>query len=116
MTMALNNAGDFFQRLVNNVYAGLTGRSKQAYLDDIAVGSDTPAQHIVDVRDMLQQKKGASLRLKLAKCSFGKAEVELLGHNVKFGEDRQKDKYREYLQHFAEPTNASELLRFPGLL
>jgi hypothetical protein len=39
MTIGLKNAGGFFQRLVNNVYAGLKGRSLQAYLDDIAVGS-----------------------------------------------------------------------------
>jgi hypothetical protein len=101
---------------VNNVFAGFTGRWKQAYLDDIAVGSYTPAQHIVDVRGMLQQTKDARLRLKLAKCSFDKAGVELLGHNVKFGEDRRNDKYRGYLQHLAEPTNVTELLRFLGLL
>jgi hypothetical protein len=86
MTMGLKNAGGFLQRLVNNVYAGLKGRSMQAYLDDIAVGSDTPAQHIADVRDMLERTKDARLRLKLAKSSFGKAEVELLGHKVSFGE------------------------------
>jgi hypothetical protein len=107
MTMGLKNAGGFFQRLVNNVYAGLKGRSLQDYLDDISVGSDTPAQHIADVRDMLQRTKDARLRLKLAKCSFGKAEVELLGHKVKFGEVRPNDKHRECLQHFAEPTNAT---------
>jgi hypothetical protein len=65
----------------------------QAYLDDIAVGSDTPAQNIADVRDMLQRTKDARLRLKLAKCSFGTAEVELLGHRVSFGEVRPNDKH-----------------------
>jgi hypothetical protein len=42
MTMGLKNAGCFFQRLVNNVYVGLKGIVMQAYLDDLAVGSDTP--------------------------------------------------------------------------
>jgi Reverse transcriptase (RNA-dependent DNA polymerase) len=87
-TMGLKNAGGFFQRLVNNVYAGLKGRSMQADLDDITAGSDTPAQHIANVRDMLQRTKDARLRLKLEKCSFGKAEVEILDHKVSFGEVR----------------------------
>jgi hypothetical protein len=77
---------------------------------------DTPAQHIVDVRDMLQRAKDARLRMKLAKCSFGKAEVEILGHKVSFDEVRPNDKHRECLQHFVEPTNATEPLRFLGLL
>jgi Reverse transcriptase (RNA-dependent DNA polymerase) len=55
MTMGLKNASAHFQRLVNKVYAGLKGVSLQVYLDDIAVGSDTPEQHVKDVREMLQQ-------------------------------------------------------------
>jgi hypothetical protein len=57
---------------------------------------------------MLQRTKDARLRLKLEKCSFGKAEVEILGHQVSFGEVRPNDKHRECLQHSAEPTNATE--------
>jgi hypothetical protein len=34
--------GCFFQRLVSNVYVGLKGTIMHAYLDDLAVGSDTP--------------------------------------------------------------------------
>jgi hypothetical protein len=36
MTMGLNNASAYFQRLVNNVYDGVKGKSLQAYLDDLA--------------------------------------------------------------------------------
>jgi hypothetical protein len=84
MAMRLKNAGRFFQRLVNGVYVGLKGTIVQAYLDDLAVGSDTPKQHVVDVRTVLERTRDANLRLKLAKCTFGKTEVELLGHKVRF--------------------------------
>jgi hypothetical protein len=43
MTMGLKNAGCFLQRLVNNVYVGLKGTIMKAYLDDLAVESDTPS-------------------------------------------------------------------------
>jgi hypothetical protein len=52
MTMGLKYASAFFQRLVNHVYDGLKGEKLQAYLDDLAVGSDTPKQHVADVREV----------------------------------------------------------------
>jgi Reverse transcriptase (RNA-dependent DNA polymerase) len=116
MTMGLKNVGCFFLRLVNNVYVGLKGAIMQAYLDYLAVGSDTPKQHVVDVRRVLERTRDANLRLKLAKCTFGKTEVELLGHKVRFGEVRPDDRHRDCLQRFEEPTNVTELLRFLGLL
>jgi hypothetical protein len=94
MTMGLKNAGCFFQRLVNNVYIGLKGTIMHAYLDDLAVGSDTPKQHVVDVRRVLLTRD-ANLRLKLTKCTFGKTEVELLGHKVRFGDVKPNDRYRD---------------------
>jgi hypothetical protein len=110
ITMGLKSAGCFFQRLVNNVYVGLKGAIMQAYLDDLAVGSNTPKQHLVDVRRVLERTRDANLRLQLAKCTFGKTEVELLGHKVRFGEVRPNDRHRDSLQRFEEPTNIMELL------
>jgi Reverse transcriptase (RNA-dependent DNA polymerase) len=52
MTMGLKNASAFFQRFVNHVYDGLKGENLQAYLDDLAVVSDTPKQHVADVCEM----------------------------------------------------------------
>jgi Reverse transcriptase (RNA-dependent DNA polymerase) len=95
MTMGLKDAGCLFQRLVNNVYVGLKGAIMKAYLDNLAVGSDTPKQHVVDVNRVLERTRNAKLRLKLAKCTLGKTEVELLGHKVRFGEVRPNDRHRD---------------------
>jgi Reverse transcriptase (RNA-dependent DNA polymerase) len=116
ITMRLKNARCFFQRLLNNVYVGLKGTIMQAYLNDLAVGSDTPKQHVVDVRRVLERTRDANLRFKLVKCTFGKTEVELLGHKVRFGEVIPNDRHRDCLQRFEEPINVTELLRFLGLL
>jgi hypothetical protein len=89
---------------VNNVYVGLTGAIMQAYLDYLAEGSDTPKQHSVDVRRVLERTRDANLRLKLAKCTFGKTEVKLLGHKVRYGEVRPNDRHRDCLQRFEEQT------------
>jgi hypothetical protein len=56
------------------------------------------------------------LRLKLAKCALGTQEVEILGHKVSHRRVEPNDQHRECLRNFKEPGNASELLRFFGLL
>jgi Reverse transcriptase (RNA-dependent DNA polymerase) len=116
MTMGLKNASAFFQRLVNHVYDGLKGEKLQAYLDDLAVGSHTPKQHVADVREVLERTRQANLRLILAKCAFVKQEVEILGHKVSHRRVEPNDQHRECLRNFKEPGNASELLQFLGLL
>jgi hypothetical protein len=100
MTMGLKNASAFFQRLVNNVYDGLKGEKLQAYLDDLAVGSDTQKQHVEDVREALERTRQVNLRLKLAKCAFGKQEVEILGYKVSHGRVEPNDQHRECLRNF----------------
>jgi Reverse transcriptase (RNA-dependent DNA polymerase) len=116
MTMGLKNASAFFQRQVNNVYDGLKGMSLQAYLDDLVVASETAGLHVEDVRDMLERTRRANLRLKFEKCTFGQREVELLGHKVSHSRVGPNDPHRQCLKEFKEPSNASELLRFLGLL
>jgi hypothetical protein len=110
--MGLKNASAFFQRLVNHVYDGHKGSKLQAYLDDLAVGSNTPKQHIADIREMLERTRKGNLRLRLAKCAFGKQEVDLLGHRVEHGRVEPNDQHRDCLRNFKEPGNEIELLRF----
>jgi hypothetical protein len=73
-------------------------------------------QYVVDVRSVMERARDANLILKLAKCTFGETEVELLGHKVRFEEVRPNDRQRDFLQRFEEPINVKELLRFLGLL
>jgi hypothetical protein len=54
--------------------------------------------------------------MKRAKCAFGKKEVELWGHKVARRRVESNYQHRDWLRNFKEPENASELLRFFGLL
>jgi Reverse transcriptase (RNA-dependent DNA polymerase) len=116
MTMGLKTASAFFQRLMNHVYEGLKGTKLQAYLDDLAVGSDTPKQYIADVREKLERTRQGNLRLILAKCTFGKHEGEILGQEVAHRRAEPNDRHRDCLRNFKEPENACELLGLLGLL
>jgi Reverse transcriptase (RNA-dependent DNA polymerase) len=126
MALGLKDACAFFQKVVNEVYMGLrfTGENEvenvcaemAAYLDDRAVGSDSVAEHLVDLKEVLERTRGAVLKLKLAKCLFGKRLVDVLGHRVSHGLVRPSDDHTAVFANFKEPRNASELLRFIGLV
>jgi hypothetical protein len=78
--------------MVNEVYVGLrcTGDNEvenvcavmAAYLNNLSVGSDSAAEHLVDLGAVLKRTRSAGLKLKLAKCLFGKRSVELFGNRV----------------------------------
>jgi Reverse transcriptase (RNA-dependent DNA polymerase) len=126
MAQGLKGACAFFQKMVNEVYVGLrfTGENEvenvcavmAAYSDDLAVGSDSAAEHLVDLEAVLKGTRGAELKLNLAKCLFGKRSVELLGHRVSHGLVRPSDDHTAVFANFKELLNASELLRFVGLV
>jgi Reverse transcriptase (RNA-dependent DNA polymerase) len=126
MAQGLKGACAYFQKMVNEVYVGLrfTGENEvenvcavmAAYLDDLAVGSDSAAEHLVDLEAILKRTRGAGLKLKLAKCLFGKRSMELLGHRVSPGLVRLLDDHTAVFANFNEPRNASEFLRFVGLV
>jgi hypothetical protein len=87
-----------------------------AYLDALAVGSDSVAEHMFDLEAMLERTRGAGLKLKLAQCLLGNRSLEILGHRVSHGLVRPSDDHTAVFANFKEPRNASELLRFIGLV
>ena len=52
------------------------------YMDDIVVFSKTEQEHIEHVRRVFQLINQANLRMKIEKCDFAQAEIELLGFTV----------------------------------
>jgi len=50
MPFGLKNAGATYQRLMDNVFHGMIGKSVEVYVDDIVVKSDLSEQHIQDYR------------------------------------------------------------------
>jgi hypothetical protein len=80
------------------------------------VGSDSAAERLVDLKAELKRTRGAGLKLKLAKCLFGKRSVELIGHRVSHGLVRPSDDHTAVFANLKQPRNAFELLRFIGLV
>ena len=82
MPFGLSNAPATFQRLMEQVLAGLHWSTCLVYLDDIIVFSRTVADHLDQLRDVFTRLKNAGLTLKPSKCHLLQMKVRYLGHVV----------------------------------
>ena len=82
MPFGLCNASATFERLMEQVLAGLPTTIALLYLDDILVPGCTFDQHITNLRTVFQCLKSANLKLNPKKCARFQKEVKYLGHIV----------------------------------
>ncbi|CAM4454914.1 unnamed protein product [Lepidochelys kempii] len=81
LPFGLRNAPATFQRLVDGLLAGL-GEYAVAYLDDVAIFSDSWADHLEHLQKVLERIREAGLTVKAKKCQIGLNRVTYLGHQV----------------------------------
>ena len=80
MPFGLKGAPTAFQREMDSLFQDKTEQS--AFIDDLAVHSQSWTQHLNDVRTALKLLKDRGLTAKIAKCKFAWRSVEFLGHVV----------------------------------
>ena len=68
MPFGLCNAPATFQRLTEQVLAGLIGDKCLIYIDDIVVMGRTYEEHLHNLLEVLDRVRLAGLKLKAAKC------------------------------------------------
>jgi transposase InsO family protein len=113
MPFGLTNAPATFQRMMSTILKGVKGCL--VFLDDIIIFADTWEEHHPILEDVLGRIRAAGLKLKRAKCQFGKASVKFLGHVVSSqGTEPDPEKVKA-VQDFPTPTSASEVRCFLGM-
>ncbi len=55
-----------FQRMINNLFAGMLGNSVFTYLDDLIITSKDPETHLKTLPTVLQRLQEAGLKVKLS--------------------------------------------------
>jgi hypothetical protein len=76
MPFGLRNAGQSFQRFMDEVLSSLDFAF--CYLDDILIGSSAPDEHLLHLHLVLQQYR---LVLNMEKCEIGRS-IDFLGHHI----------------------------------
>ncbi len=108
MPFGLKNAGQTFQRFVDNILAGIP--HVFVYMDDILVASPTAAEHKKDVKRVMEVLEQHGLVINREKCQFQKSQVEFLGHLVDKNGVRPLPAKVEAITKYPRPTTCSQLL------
>ena len=115
MPFGLCNAPSTFERLMEQVLAGLQWQICLIYLDDVIIFSKTCLEHISRLDEVLTKLGQAGLKLKPKKCHFFCKEVLYLGHRVsKEGIATDPEKVKA-VQDWEVPTNLTDVRSFLGL-
>ena len=114
MPFELRNAGQTFQRMMDNVLQGLPYAFM--YLDDMLVASPSPEEHVHHLREVLSRLETAGLVLIGEKCVLGVSEVEYLGHLVSAHGIKPLPERVRAVEEFLKPANSKQLQSFLGML
>ena len=109
----MKNSPATFQRLINNVIAGLDGC--EAYIDDIIIYSNTWEDHLRIIRSFFQRLTEVKLTINLAKSEFARARVTYLGHVVGQGQVKPVDGKVRAISDFPRPESKKQLMHFLGM-
>ena len=99
-----------FQKLVDNLVAGIPGVAP--YLDDIVVTGQTKAEHLENMRRVLEVLDNYGLKLQLDKCVLFAAEVSYLGYIISKNGLRASDERVQAILQYATPTDLNQLDSF----
>ena len=113
MPFGVTNAPAVFQRLMQQVLAGLQSECGtefvSVYLDDVIVFSETLMDHINHLKAVFDRLKKAGLMLNLKKCKVVCNEVEYLGHVVTPHGLKPNNRNLDAVKNFLPPTNLKQL-------
>lgn len=82
MPFGLCNAPATFERLMEQILAGLLGETCLVYLDDIIIVGKDFDDHLNKLEQVLAKLREANLKLSPKKCSLFKRKVNYLGHVI----------------------------------
>lgn len=114
MNFGLRNAGQTFQRFVDEMTRGFD--FCYPYLDDFLCFSKTPRDHEDHLRQLFNRMKDYGVLINPAKCVFGVPEVTFLGYQISERGTKPLDSKVEAINNFPPPKTVRELRRFLGMV
>lgn len=114
MSFGLRNAAQTFQRFIDQVVRGLD--FVFVYLDDALCASSSEEEHVRHVDALLARFAEYGVVINPAKCVFGAAELDFLGHHISSSGIRPLPSKIEALQVFPKPATPRQLRRYLGMV
>lgn len=113
MTFGLRNAGQTFQRFVDEMMRGLD--FVYCYLDDFLVYSRDEAEHENHLRQVFTRLQEYGMVINVSKCVFGAPEVTFLGYRISESGTKPLDTKVQAIRDFPPPKDVRSLRRFLGM-
>lgn len=114
MTFGLRNAGQTFQRFMDEVTSGLD--FCYPYVDDILIFSHTAEEHAEHLRVLFQRLSAYGVVVNSSKCVLGAEEVTFLGYRISKDGTRPPPERITALLDFPLPKTVEGLRRFLGMV
>ncbi len=118
LPFGIKNALPIFQQVIDKVLLeGGCSEFACAYVDDIAIMSATPQEHVVHVSKVLDCLREAGLRAHPSKSCFGSPELEFIGHMLgKNGTLSPLQAKVAAIMALPEPQNVAQLQHVMGII
>lgn len=114
MTFGLRNAGQTFQRFIDEVTRGLDFCFP--YIDDILVFSQNESLHQEHLRTLFKRLQEYGVVINPSKCVLGASEVTFLGYHISAEGTRPPQDRIQALLDFPPPETVQGMRRFLGML
>jgi hypothetical protein len=114
MPFGLANAPSTFQAYINRALSDLLDVCCVVYLDDIVIFSQTPEEHVRNVRAVLEKLRQYRLYANVSKCAFNVDTITYLGFVITpKGIEMESDRIKT-IQEWPEPTCPKDVMSFLG--
>lgn len=108
------NASATYQSIMNYIFSDFLGVFMDVYLDDICVYSDTPEDHVVHVKKVIDRLTEHKFFLSAHKLQFFMEELKILGHVIDKLGIRMDPAKVDQVANWKTPTNKSLVASFIG--
>ena len=115
LPFGLTNAPATFMNLMNDIFKPYLDEFIVVYLDDILVFSKDMKSHLKHLEQCFKILQENKLYAKLSKCSFGKSEIDFLGHIITSEGIATDPSKTESIRNWPTPNTLTELRSFLGL-
>ncbi|GBN13763.1 Retrovirus-related Pol polyprotein from transposon opus [Araneus ventricosus] len=115
MLFGLSGASGTFQKIMNNVLRGHSSYA-QAYIDDIIVYSKTWDEHLIHLRNVLQELENAGFSVKLRKSTFTAKGLQFLGHKIGGGKHAPDEETIAAIKRLKRPKTKKDVRSVLGLM
>lgn len=109
MPFGLCNAPATFQRVMNEIFHDLIGKTMHVYINDVMIYTKTFGEHLEVLQEVLHRIKKHGMFLKPKKCTIATHELHMLGHIISKDGIKTDPAKISAVSQYPDPTSKTEV-------